>query len=67
LNPWGEQRADLRQAITSNMLTTGKSKVSDFMPFKMERQQTIEDKQMIIEAMAKGEQLRQERIQRENK
>jgi hypothetical protein len=69
LNPWNEARADLRQAITSNLIAAqyGKYKVSDFMPYKMEvqKEQTIEDQQMIIEAMAKGEELRQERIKGE--
>ena len=58
IEPFGEQRADYRQAITSMVLANvnrGKNqrafKVSDFMPFekkKKRRQQTPEEMQAML-------------------
>ncbi len=55
LNPWGEIRADFRQAITSNLIAAqyGKSKISDFMPYKLEKQteQSAEEQQGICKML----------------
>ena len=49
LDPWGEYRADLRQAITTNIIARAhgskKSRPIDFMPFEKETESdpSIED------------------------
>jgi len=60
IDPWGEDRADLRQAITSTVVANahagkGKTyKVKDFMPDfdKQTKKQTPEQMQTVLQAMA---------------
>jgi hypothetical protein len=60
LDPWGEQRADFRQAITTtaiaNTMGGGKAKPADFMAYTDEekKKQTPEEQEACIRRFAKA-------------
>lgn len=58
LDPWGEQRADLRQAYTTTVIANsmggGKTKPLDFMPYLQgeKKRQTPQEQETIIRRFA---------------